>query len=96
MAILLGNGDGSFQTPVTDSVPIAPYLVLGDFNHDNKPDIALCGGSEISILINNGEGTFKSPTNYAHRALILISIPYLGRKVTSGSVSIGNPGVNRN
>jgi hypothetical protein len=53
MAILLGNGDGSFQTPVTYSVPIAPYLVLGDFNHDNKPDIALCGGSEISILINN-------------------------------------------
>src|SRR5207247_10072563 len=27
MAILLGNGDGTFQAPVTYSVPIAPYLV---------------------------------------------------------------------
>jgi hypothetical protein len=68
MAILLGNGDGTFQVPVTYSVPVAPYLVVGDFNGDRKPDIAISGGlsgsGEVSILINNGDGTFKSPTNY--------------------------------
>ena len=69
MAILLGNGDGSFQTSVTYPVPVAPYIVVGDFNGDGKPDIAISGGlsgsGEVSILINNGDGTFKSPANYS-------------------------------
>lgn len=65
MATLLGNGDGTFQAPVTYSVPVAPYLVLGDFNGDGKPDIAVSGGGQVSVLINNGDGTFKSPVNYS-------------------------------
>ena len=69
IAILPGNGDGTFQSPVTYSVPIASYIVLGDFNGDGKPDIAVSGGAsgsgEVSILINNGNGTFKSPVNYS-------------------------------
>ena len=68
MAILLGNGDGTFRAPVTYAVPISPYLVLGDFNGDGKPDIAISGGLNggvVSILINNGDGTFKSPVNYS-------------------------------
>ncbi len=69
MAILLGNGDGTFQAPLTYSVPTAPYLVLGDFNRDGKLDVAISGGfsgsGEVSILINNGDGTFKSPVNYS-------------------------------
>jgi hypothetical protein len=64
MAVLLGNGDGTFQVPVTYSVPVAPYLVLGDFNGDGKPDIAISGDGQVSVLINNGNGTFKSPVNY--------------------------------
>lgn len=65
MAILLGNGDGTFQASVTYPVPAAPYLALGDFNGDGKPDIAIAGtndapsgGSLVSILINKGDGTF--------------------------------------
>ena len=68
LAILLGNGNGTFQAPTTYSVPIAPYLVLGDFNGDGKPDVAIAGGLSggvLSILINNGNGTFNSPTNYS-------------------------------
>jgi hypothetical protein len=69
MAILLGNGDGTFQGPVTYPVPNAPYLVLDDFNRDGKPDIAISGGilgsGQVTILINNGDGTFKSPANYS-------------------------------
>jgi len=42
---------------------------VGDFNGDGKPDIAISGGisgsGEVSILINNGNGTFKSPANYS-------------------------------
>ena len=65
MAILFGNGDGTFQAPLTYSVPVAPYLALGDFNGDGKPDIAISGSGEVSILINNGDGTFKIPANYS-------------------------------
>jgi hypothetical protein len=69
MAILPGNGDGTFQAPVTYSVPVAPYVALGDFNGDGKPDIAISGSisgsGEVSILINNGDGTFKIPANYS-------------------------------
>jgi hypothetical protein len=69
MAILLGNGDGTFQGPVTYPVPNAPYIVLRDFNRDGKPDIAISGGilgsGQVTILINNGDGTFASPANYS-------------------------------
>ena len=67
IAILLGNGDGTFQAPVTYGVTNASYVVLGDFNGDGKPDVAASGGlngGTVSILINNGDGTFKSPVNY--------------------------------
>jgi FG-GAP-like repeat len=45
--ILLGNGDGSFRSPVMYAVPPAlsslggGTIVTGDFNHDGRPDIAL-------------------------------------------------------
>lgn len=63
LAVLLGNGDGSFQSPATYNVPSGPYLVVGDFNGDGKPDITTAGGSTISVLINGGNGTFGIPIN---------------------------------
>ena len=65
MAIVLGSGDGTFQSPVTYSVSVAPYFVLGDFTGDGKPDVAISAGSLISVLVNNGDGTFKSPVDYS-------------------------------
>lgn len=64
MAVVLGNGNGTFQAPVMYTVLVAPYFVLGDFTGDGKPDIAISAGSLISVLVNNGDGTFKSPVNY--------------------------------
>jgi hypothetical protein len=62
VSIMLGNGDGTFQPPVHFRVGVSPsQLVVADFNHDGKPDIATINGghSTISILLNTTQ--FPAP-----------------------------------
>jgi hypothetical protein len=59
----LGNGDGSFQNSVQISnAPTdydnTPLLLVGDFNHDHKLDVALSG---VWVMLGNGDGTFQNP-----------------------------------
>jgi hypothetical protein len=65
-SVLLGNGDGSFQSPAyhPQSVPSAGYaVVVGDFNNDRKLDIAVSVGNQtLAVLLGNGDGTFAAPT----------------------------------
>ncbi len=67
-SVLLGNGDGSFQSPVNypQSTAAGSYpLVLGDFNNDHKVDLAIAAGANsLAILLGNGDGTFSSPVFY--------------------------------
>jgi hypothetical protein len=59
--VLLGNGDGTFQRPVTYQVGNnAGSLVLGDFTGHGKPDIAVTDNSGIDVLVSNGDGTFQN------------------------------------
>jgi hypothetical protein len=58
-AILLGNGDGTFQTPSRYSVGSgqAPYsLAVGDLNENGKPDIVAGVEAAVSFLLNAEEG----------------------------------------
>jgi len=70
VGILLGNGDGTFQTPVNYRVPENPAgLVAGDFNGDGKVDLAVGSGlgtgkAAVSVLIGNGDGTFQPRVIY--------------------------------
>jgi hypothetical protein len=70
VAIMLGNGDGTFQdTPIITSLPVGPFgMGIGSFNGDGKLDIAVAeefgGESKIQILLGNGDGTFKFGTSY--------------------------------
>lgn len=61
---LLGNGDGSFQSPVfyQQSIP-APGpstspIVVADFNNDKKLDFAIMSGGGFAVFLGNGDGTF--------------------------------------
>jgi VCBS repeat protein/List-Bact-rpt repeat protein/FG-GAP repeat protein len=65
--ILLGNGNGSFQAPVTYPVGTQPTAVaVADFNGDGKLDLAVGNnlGGTISILLGKGDGTFQKAVNY--------------------------------
>ncbi|HTU41579.1 MAG TPA: FG-GAP-like repeat-containing protein [Candidatus Aquilonibacter sp.] len=69
VSVLLGNGDGTFQPPMTFSTPPGPYdVVLGDFNNDGVLDIATINQADyttecdcVSVLLGNGDGTFQEP-----------------------------------
>jgi FG-GAP-like repeat len=39
-------------------------VVVGDLNGDGKADIAVAGPSEVSVLMNQGHGTFAVPVTY--------------------------------
>jgi hypothetical protein len=64
VAILLGNGDGTFQPPAYYTVGVGPTsIVAADFNHDGNLDLAIASQSAyIGILMGNGDGTFQPPT----------------------------------
>src|ERR1019366_1016730 len=65
---LLGNGDGTFQAPVTYSSGGAePWgIAVADVNGDGKLDIlvANAGSGSVGVLLGNGDGTFQAPVTY--------------------------------
>lgn len=61
--IALGNGDGTFQTPVPWIVNGVAYgMATGDFNQDGALDLVVTDfdGTHVDILFNNGDGTFNN------------------------------------
>ncbi len=68
VSVLLGNGDGTFQTQAKDEVGAGPdAIVAGDFNGDGRTDLAIADvfSDEISVLLGNGDGTFQPAVHYA-------------------------------
>jgi len=65
---LQGNGDGTFQTPVTYTVgPDPSSIVAGEFTGDGRTDLAVAnyGDNTVSVLVGNGNGTFQAQVTYA-------------------------------
>ena len=61
IAVLAGNGDGTFAAAVNWPTGWAPQdVVLGDFDGDGDLDAATAnyGSSDVSLLANDGSGGF--------------------------------------
>jgi trimeric autotransporter adhesin len=72
LSVLLGNGDGSFQSPRATFTASSASIALADFNEDGKPDVVTAGqiGSTgghvsnfVSVFLGNGDGTFQDSKN---------------------------------
>src|SRR2546429_58155 len=72
ISVLLGTGDGSFQTARSFAAGSGPlYMAMGDVNGDGRPDLAvtnfdsnLLGPNTVSVLLGNGDGTFRGATAF--------------------------------
>jgi len=70
VAVLLGNGDGTFQEPaIITTVTITPYAIgVGRFNAGENLDLVVAeefgGTNQVEILLGNGDGTFRAGAIY--------------------------------
>ena len=98
VSVLLGNGDGTFQRPVTIAAGIndVTALVAGDFDGDGRVDLAVAGNNVagagvVAVLLGDGDGTFQPPVNYAAGTIFpsaLVAGDFDGRRT-------GRPGHHR-
>jgi hypothetical protein len=68
LGVLLGNGDGTFQSAMTVNPGIQnpTAIVIADVNGDGKPDLVVgiwSGG--VGVMLGNGDGTFQPMVTYA-------------------------------
>jgi hypothetical protein len=73
IAVLLGNGDGTFRDPILTHLAASVFAAgAGHFTNSGNLDVVAgesFGSSQIEVLLGNGDGTFRHGTVYATSAL---------------------------
>ena len=94
VSVLLGNPGGTFQPaqhsfaggwagPDSNSVGAATFsIAVGDFDRDGKLDLVIGDGGSVRVLLGNGNGTFRPPTN-----IVVAADPIVGYDT---SVAVGD------
>lgn len=69
VAVLLGNGDGTFQSPTTfaSGDPSQSSVAVGDVNDDGNPDLLVANWNSgtVGVMLGNGTGTFQPIVTYS-------------------------------
>jgi hypothetical protein len=74
LSIFLGNGDGTFQVPVTYSGPFNS-IAVADFNNDGNLDIVVVPDDlTVSVFLGNGDGTFQPPKSSPTAAATFLAV----------------------
>lgn len=64
IAIMLGNGDGTFSQTDILVAGASMNLAVADFNGDHHTDVALsarrAGGADVAVFLGTGSGTFNA------------------------------------
>lgn len=59
------NGDGTFKAGASFTISgSGNSLQVGDINGDGHLDFAALGGTQLNVLLGNGDGTFKARRTY--------------------------------
>jgi hypothetical protein len=65
MYVLLGNGDGTFQAPVSYPIASRPFSAsVADLTGDGRLDLITTDGWTVWVLLGNGNGSFGPPIPY--------------------------------
>ncbi len=78
VGVLLGKGDGTFQTAATyasgGAVPV--FVAVADVNSDGRPDLVVVNrnSDNIGVLLGVGDGTFQPATAYASVSPLLVAV----------------------
>lgn len=68
VVVMLGNGNGTFKTPVTSTAGTrVTSVAVGDLNGDGRPDLVAADytSGQIDVILGNGDGTFQTAVAYA-------------------------------
>ncbi len=64
VAVLLNMGGGTFVAANYPAGASPVSVAMADLNGDGKADLAVASGTGVSVLLNNGNGTFGAPASY--------------------------------
>jgi hypothetical protein len=75
VGVLLGNGDGTFQSavPYASGGQGPSSVAVADVNSDGEPDLVVAGGV-VGVLLGRGDGTFSAAATYGSGSYYRLAI----------------------
>ena len=92
---LYGSSSGVFSSGIETGPGVyGSQLVIGDANSDGHPDLLLSEANQgITVLLNQGDGSFPHPTTFASPAQIVSSTPVPDYPVAVATADLNGDGL---